>query len=311
MNLVERRPPSSLGSRIGGLEAAYEEIGLTHARAIGDLLPMDWTWSGRRILDFGCGTGRTLVHFAAEAAEAEFWGCDIDEPSIEWAHANLSPPFRFLHNEELPPVDLPAGQFDLVYAMSVFTHLSDTWSAWLLEMRRLLKLGGLALFSFLGEGMIRALTRRGWDEDQVGMIALDRGRPWSIGGPNVLHSEWWLRKHWGRAFEVVTVRPYWYGPEPSGHGLILMRKDDRPAPTVEELERLDVDDPREIASLQLNIDLLQQRLAELWESHVPEGAAEPHPERARLEAELRAIRSSTSWRLTTPVRSLGRRLKGP
>jgi hypothetical protein len=35
-----------------------------------------------------------MRQFLPEAEEAEFWGCDIDGPSIEWLQENLAPPFR-------------------------------------------------------------------------------------------------------------------------------------------------------------------------------------------------------------------------
>lgn len=255
-------PPTKLTSRIGGRHEDYAQIGASHAQFIRDAL-RDWSWDDRHVLDFGCGTGRTLVQFADEAEQGEFWGCDIDTPSVEWARANLSPPYSFLANGEEPPLDLPSDHFDLVYGMSVFTHLTDTWSAWLCEMRRVLKVGGYGLFSFLGKGMIGEVAGHEWDDSRIGMIPLDIGKPWTIGGPNVLHSEWWLRAHWGREFEIVDIRPTAHGGD-KGHGLILLRKDDRPAPTVEELERLEPGEPREIASLQYAIRLLGERTARLW-----------------------------------------------
>jgi SAM-dependent methyltransferase len=264
VTLREQVPPPELSSRIGGAASEYDTIGAGHAAAIRSLLPRDWGWAGRRILDFGCGTGRTLVHLEADARDAELWGCDIDAPSIQWAQQNLSPPLNFVVNDELPPIHLPSASFDLAYGMSVFTHLVDTWSAWLLEMRRLLKPGGYGIFSFLGEGMFRALTGREWDADRVGMLGLDVGRPWAIGGPNALHSEWWLREHWGRAFEIVDVKPYWDESSRSGHGLVVVRRDERDDPTTEELERIDATDPREVESLRLNLELSNERSAALW-----------------------------------------------
>ncbi len=286
-------PPAELSARVGGSEADYHQIGAGHVELIRTMLPDDWSWRGRRVLDFGCGTGRTMIQFGPAAAEAELWGCDIDVPSIEWAKQNLSPPLHFVANDELPPIDLPAESFELVYGVSVFTHLVENWSAWLIEMHRLLSVGGLALFSFLGEGMIRDLVGRDWDENRVGMIGLDVGRPWAFGGPNALHSEWWLRKHWGRAFEIVTVRPYTAPENRSGHGWILLRKDDRPAPSREELERLDRDNPREIASLELNLELLKERTASLWAQagqHTMLYEQSRRSVAARLRAAARALR---------------------
>jgi hypothetical protein len=39
-----------------------------------DLIPRDFEWSGKRVMDFGCGVGRTLAHFREEAEVAEIWG---------------------------------------------------------------------------------------------------------------------------------------------------------------------------------------------------------------------------------------------
>jgi SAM-dependent methyltransferase len=257
-------PPIELASRLGGALEDYHRIGGQHAALLRDLVPANWQWSGKRVLDFGCGTGRTLVQFSEEVRTGEFHGCDIDEPSIAWATKNLSPPFRFVANEELPPIDLPSGSFDLIYGFSVFTHLVDAWSAWLLEIHRLLTPGGLGIFTFLGEGMIEEVAGHAWDEDRIGMIGLDIGKPWAIGGPNVLHSEWWLRAHWGRAFEITGVRPFSDPISRRGHGLIVLRKDDRLAPTQAQLEALETDEPREVASLQYAVQLLGERMTKLW-----------------------------------------------
>ncbi len=51
---------------------------------------MNWAWSGKRVLDFGCGAGRTLRHFVEEAQVAEFSGCDIHGGSVDWINANLN-----------------------------------------------------------------------------------------------------------------------------------------------------------------------------------------------------------------------------
>jgi SAM-dependent methyltransferase len=257
-------PPVDLIARIGGSEELYHAIGRGHAQWILDSLPAGWTWEGKRVLDFGCGTGRTIAHLGEQAPDAEFWGCDIYAPSIDWARNNLSPPYTFVLNEEQPPTELEGGSFDLVYGMSVFTHLVDGWVPWLLEMHRLLRTGGYGVFSFLGEGMVEDIVGRPLPQHRIGMIGLDVGRPWALGGANVLHSEWWLRAHWGRAFEIVSVLPYPDEANRHGHGRVLLRKDERPAPTPEELLALEADEPREIAALQLNLELAHERTARLW-----------------------------------------------
>ena len=77
-----------------------------------------------------------LRHFLPEAESAEFWGCDLHGPTIAWLDENLSPPMHFYVNDERP-LRHPDGYFDLIYAISVFTHITVDWSAWLLELHRI------------------------------------------------------------------------------------------------------------------------------------------------------------------------------
>jgi SAM-dependent methyltransferase len=267
----------------------YLDEGRRLRGVIEDLLPEGWTWDGKRVLDFGCGSARVLRHFGAEAAQAEFTGCDIDAPSIEWDAAHLSPPFRFISNRPTPPLELAAGSLDLVWAMSVFTHLTDTWSDWLVELHRLLAPGGVLLASFLGEGMWEALLREPYREEEVGMAV---SRRWA--GPDawVFHSEWWLREHWGRGFEVERVLrpPRSDAGDPAiTHSYIALRKRDLNLNKV-LLERIDGREPRELLGLQT-----AQRLANRDIDYAGEWLARLAPLR-RLWQRLRRLRAAGSRR---------------
>jgi SAM-dependent methyltransferase len=303
------QPPDLLATRVGGTVEGYREIARFHRERIASLLPDDWSWEGKRVLDFGCGPGRTLSEFAAEAGRAEFVGCDIHADSLEWARAHL-PQFEFVQNGEEPPVDLPSASFDLIYAVSVFTHLTDHWAGWLAELHRLLRPGGLAVISFLGEGLWQpfgAGAHAEWVDDETGMLITLPGRPWDEGGPNVFHSEWWLREHWGRGFEILELRARdtWHGAE--GHGWIVLRRQPGEL-TAEELEQPNPSEPREARALARNVRLLS------WEAR---NSAE-HTERltrelAALRAELDGVYAGRSWRVTAPLRAAGslrRRLQG-
>jgi SAM-dependent methyltransferase len=104
-----------------------------------------------RILDFGCGAGNVLRHFGAEATRGEVWGCDIDPASIAWLQENLCPPFRFFKVPQTMALPTPDDHFDLVYAVSVFTHIAADWAQCLLELHRSLKPGGIFMATVLGE----------------------------------------------------------------------------------------------------------------------------------------------------------------
>lgn len=304
-------PPDRLLDRIGPMGdedpgGVYERTGREHRELIEGTLPEGWSWPGRRVLDFGCGVGRILRQFAPEAEEAEFWGCDIDRDSIEWLQANLAPPFHFFETEEAPGMPQADGQFDLIYALSVYTHLTDNWAGWLLEHHRVLKDDGLLFLTFLGEGMIEQLIGESWDEDRIGMNHLLHGNPWQLGGPVAFNSPWWIRAHWGRAFEILDLQPQ-IGPGAMvNHGYVLMRK--RPVQLTEaDLMAPEPGEPREILALRHHVEQLRDETLRLRPACEAQQQAleQQEEELVRLRAQaaqLAELRASTSWRLTAPLR---------
>lgn len=241
--------------------ASYRAVGRDSRATILDLLGPSWSFDGKRVLDFGCGSGKVMRHFLPEAASCDMWGCDIDERSIDWINAELSPPLQAFINGEAPPLDQPSGVFDLIWSVSVFTHLTDHWAGWLAELHRVLRPGGLAIISFLGGAMYEVWNDEEWDPDRIGMTVLNHGQDWELGGPTVFHSPWWLREHWGRAFEIVQMRE---GGAPREHGLVLLRRRDDVAVTPALLEQVDAArEPREIDALRWQVHMLQREAAAL------------------------------------------------
>ncbi len=254
---------------------SYEVLGSSTRYELLKLLPDDWSFEGRKVLDFGCGAGRTLRHFLAEASrpDTEFWGADIDEKSIGWLEANLSPPLRLINSETEPPLPLERDSFDLAWAISVFTHLADTSAEWILELHRILKPGGLLMASYMGEWNSEQIAGEPWNENRVGMNVLRHDQGWDKGGPMILTSDWWVREHWGRAFEIVAINP-----EVHNQTWVLLRK--KPVSiTAEELLEAG-SDPREAASLRHNVVQLQREIEDV-----------------RLEVRDR-YENTLSWRLT-------------
>ncbi len=123
-----------------------------------------------RILDFGCGCGRTLRWLIPKYPNLELYATDVDGEAIRWCQANLSKG-RFVQNSPEPPLPFPADYFDIVYCFSVFTHLDEAMQdAWLDELRRVLRSGGVLFLtvhgrnaeSALGESGLDALRERGF-----------------------------------------------------------------------------------------------------------------------------------------------------
>ncbi|HEV2773116.1 MAG TPA: class I SAM-dependent methyltransferase [Thermoleophilaceae bacterium] len=318
-------PPLQIAGRAGALDNAdpyghYERIGRLCRNAIVSRLPADWNWEGRTALDFGCGAGRVLRQFAPEADLCDFHGCDIDEPAIAWALEHLSPPFNLFLSREMPPLERPSASFDLIWATSVFTHLvHETWSSWMLELHRLLRPGGILMASYLGERQ-QWILGEPWDDERVGMNVIRAGEDWARGGPVVFHSEWWLRAHWDRAFEILSIEEE--GLE--GQGLVVMRRRDVTL-TPEELDRPELDEPRELSAAihqgrQLYAEAAEQRriardmTRRVGELALPEDATSSERQLAReqvamLEGEYARVTQSRSWRMTAPLRRAGALLR--
>ena len=104
-----------------------------------------------RVLDWGCGVGRLSAFLPRYFQLADLTGCDIVSQNVEWCVQNLQ--FGTFHHIDLfPPLPWEAESFDTLIGYSVFTHLKRADQlAWLREIRRILKPGGLALVSVHGE----------------------------------------------------------------------------------------------------------------------------------------------------------------
>jgi SAM-dependent methyltransferase len=99
------------------------------------------------ILDFGCGCGRTLRHLPEYTATSSIYGADIDGEAIKWCQEHLTFA-EFSVIVPSPPTSYPPEKFDLIYAISVFTHLNeDHQFSWLKELRRIAKPGAILLLT--------------------------------------------------------------------------------------------------------------------------------------------------------------------
>jgi SAM-dependent methyltransferase len=148
-------PTARLRAQVGPLHADtafFLDSGKHNAELIRDVLaeagsPLEQL---EALLDWGCGCGRVLRHWAGLPGTRVF-GCDINPKMVDWCNDHL-PFVEAAVNELSPPLPYREATFDLVYAFSVMTHLSeDLQRAWMRECRRVLKPGGYLLFSTLGE----------------------------------------------------------------------------------------------------------------------------------------------------------------
>ena len=103
------------------------------------------------VLDFGCGSGRLLRHFRC-FRQVRLVGTDVNPECVNWCQENL-PGAEFYRNELEPPLAFAEDEsFDLVYALSVFTHIPlNSQAKWLEEIERILRPEGIFLCSVLGD----------------------------------------------------------------------------------------------------------------------------------------------------------------
>ncbi len=108
------------------------------------------------VLDFGCGSGRVLRHWHDQNG-TRLHGSDYNPLLVDWCRENLG--FAaYQVNDSKPPLDLPDGELDLVYAFSVFSHFDiEMQLAWMDELIRVVRPGGLIMFTVPGERWIALL----------------------------------------------------------------------------------------------------------------------------------------------------------
>ena len=219
-------PPRRLRVRAGAPGAhQFIEGGRLAAAELAAGIPMSEVTD---LLDFGCGAGRVLPHMVALAPNARCTGCDVDDEAIAWAQEHL-PRCRWVRTESAPPLAFADGRFDLVYSISVFSHLDeDLQDRWLAELARILRPGSVALLTVHGphafeefrEGRVRSSWCRAGAFARDSLAAdefvfepyvrtiWNRGRLRGVGSQYGLafHGLDYLRARWEPFFDVTEVR---------------------------------------------------------------------------------------------------------
>jgi SAM-dependent methyltransferase len=168
------------------------------------------------VLDFGCGVGRAIRNLRP-LRDQHLYGCDIDPESIAWCRENLSSIAEFEvvpHEACLPYED---GQFDLIYAISVFSHLDETMAfPWLRELRRVLRVGGVLVASTHTMQHLSLQIEQITEPDVYAAIVAHgthySGLTPTDGLPDfygvAFHSEEYVRRAWSpQGFEIVAYEP--------------------------------------------------------------------------------------------------------
>jgi SAM-dependent methyltransferase len=189
-----------------------------------------------RGLDFGSSSGRVVRVLAAAWPAASWEGCDPNADAVAWGREHL-PGIGFFQSPQAPPLPRADGVYELVFAISIWSHFAaEPALEWLAEMRRVLTPGGLFVLTTHGansvahaasrrplwqlDDVMRTLHRRGhWFTDEFG----ERG-DWGVRDPGwgwAFFSPEWVLSHVRADW---TVEGFWPGGAEGDQDLWVLRR---------------------------------------------------------------------------------------
>lgn len=301
---------------------------------------------GKRVWDAGCGTGYGSVHLARGGA-ASVLACDASEDAITFCRRRYGgePGVEFRVMDLGAPLPLADGSFDVIYSSNVMEHIAAI-DVFLSECRRVLAPGGMLIAAVppivtpeaLRENIrnvhhVTNLTPLGW-HTKIGRYfgAVDCHRHAATGrfaDPRRIQAE--LAAGPGETtvresdftFPACTLDEL--NTRTDNITAIFLAREPRAAALPEsDAERL----PANWHLGTIVSRVVQAERTESWRAGYeaalgllgpPPGAPAGSPaEReaallarvAAAETQLAAMRTSTSWRVTAPLRALARRLRG-
>ncbi|MGO0999900.1 class I SAM-dependent methyltransferase [Lysobacter sp. CA196] len=181
------------------------------------------------VLDFGCGWGRYMRYFYRDLPWDRLYGIDPWFDAIEICK-RTGVYGQLIKCNLLPPTPLRDGMFKLIFAYSVFSHLSPkAANAWIAEFARIVAPGGLLVLTTQGrtfidfcESLRAAPPATEWHRGlQQSFVDADKARKEydegqylyqpSSGGPELpgetygeaIIPEGYVRAHWSKYFEVL------------------------------------------------------------------------------------------------------------
>ena len=104
------------------------------------------------VLDWGCGSGRTLYWlYGHEAWRKAYRGCDVDAEAIAWLRKKMAGKAVKVSGDT-PPLPYGDGEFAGLFGFSVLTHIHpERHGDWLREIHRVLRRGGRAYLTVNGD----------------------------------------------------------------------------------------------------------------------------------------------------------------
>lgn len=212
--------PARLRKRVNGDEnlQVFEGVGRTlAANVFGQLMRIGPYGNDFKILDFGVGCGRVIrplyelcldTHLTDD--RLHWFGSDIDAEAIAWCRSAIESIGTFVVNSAMPPMPFDDQYFDFIYSISIFTHLpEDMQFAWLSELRRVMRIGSVAVLSTHSTDLIPQFIRKNLT-DLNPRFYYHVGKR-TEGLPDfyrvTYHSHEYIRDNWSNYFVVKKIVP--------------------------------------------------------------------------------------------------------
>ncbi len=160
------------------------------------------------VVDWGCGPARVLRHLPEVFGNGcQYFGTDYNQDTINWCKANI-PNIDFRLNGINPPLQYESDFCDVIYAISIFTHLSKpNHQNWYDELMRISRKGCILLLTTHGDAYKAILTEAEKKDFEKGQL-VTRGQV--VEGHRVFaafHPPAYIRQLFGSKAEILKHQP--------------------------------------------------------------------------------------------------------
>jgi len=207
----------------GERHLAYWLSGLGDLRMVEQLAPAA---RYSHVLDFGGASGRFARHVPLAKRKAQVTIADLNINHVDWVDQHFNSSVRAIKVNAIPHFPLADASVTLCVGLSVFTHIDAYETGWLAEINRVLGRNCYAVLTIHSEHSWKAISSiRPWmlellnhdprfseayrpgeplPEERMVFKHVSTSKDYNV---NVFMSEAYIRRAWGRWFEVVAVAP--------------------------------------------------------------------------------------------------------
>jgi SAM-dependent methyltransferase len=169
-------PPAALAyDAFGHWEPeSYRRQGTDHAAYIAGLIKR-YRPGAQIICEWGCGPMRVLRHMRNHFENERLIGLDFNPSTIAWCRRHFAG-MQFICNDMDLPLPLHDGEADVIYAISVFTHLSERHHRdYVVDLMRCLSPGGVLIVTLHGSRYVKKLTASEREQFDQGQLVVRAG----------------------------------------------------------------------------------------------------------------------------------------